>query len=131
MSKLYHTFGAAGRLWPVLWNAPNTLLGLLASLGGQCFWDKTDGVLEVTGGWFIRLLARRGWAVAITLGDVVLSRDERIRDEWRAHERVHVCQGRRWGPLFLPAYVLESLYQWLRVRDAYRANRFEREAFGD
>lgn len=114
-----------------LWNAPNTLLGLLASLGGHGVWDARDGVLEVVGGWFIGLLDRRGWAVAITLGDVVLSRDERIRDEWRAHERVHVRQGRRWGPLFLPAYVLESAYQRLRVGDAYRANRFEREAFDD
>ena len=38
---------------------------------------------------------------------------------------VHVRQGRAWGPLFLPAYVLESAYQWLRTGRGYWDNRFE------
>ena len=40
-------------------------------------------------------------------------------------------QWERWGPLFLPAYFALGLWAWLRGRDAYRANRFEREAWGD
>jgi hypothetical protein len=47
----------------------------------------------------------------------------------RAHERVHVRQYERWGPLFLPSYLFLSLYMYLRGCDPYRDNPFEREAF--
>ena len=67
----------------------------------------------------------------MTLGDVVLYQTDGLRGQWREHELVHVRQGRRWGPFFLPAYLLESLWQWLHRRDPYYANRFEREAYGN
>ena len=86
-------------------------------------------MLEVSGGWLIALLARLGWASAITFGDVVLYEDSRLVPILHAHERVHVRQYRRWGPLFLPAYGLESVYQWLRTGDGYRRNRFEVAAY--
>ena len=66
----------------------------------------------------------------MTLGHVVLGRSLGALDDTRAHERVHVRQCERWGPLFLPAYGLASLAAALRGRNAYLDNRFEREAYG-
>ena len=40
-------------------------------------------------------------------------------------------QYERWGPFFLPAYLLSSLVALLLGRDPYLDNRFEREAFRD
>lgn len=62
---------------------------------------------------------------AITLGHVVIARCEEDHDRCRAHERVHVAQYERWGPLFLVAYPAESFYQLLRGRRPYLDNRFE------
>ena len=59
---------------------------------------------------------------------LLLAVDAREMHRWRAHERVHVAQYERWGPLFLPAYFASSLWQWLRGRRAYWDNRFEVEA---
>lgn len=86
-------------------------------------------MLEVAGGWLIGLLSRAGWASAITLGEVVLYADQALIPILHDHEMVHVKQGRLWGPFFLPAYVLESAYQWLRTGDGYRRNRFEVAAY--
>ena len=47
------------------------------------------------------------------------------------HEMVHVRQYERWGPAFGPAYLLCSFWLWLRRKDAYRDNPFERQAFRD
>lgn len=112
-----------------LWNGPNSLLGLLGGMGGCFGWHREEGVWEVAGGWLIGGLGRFGWADAITLGDVVLYADARLIPLLHAHEMVHVRQGRRWGPLFLPLYVLESLFQWLRTGHGYHDNRFEIAAY--
>lgn len=112
-----------------LWNSPNSVWGCLGGLGGKPTWRPEERICEVTGGWLTALLKRRHWADAITLGDVVLYADERLAPLLRAHEMVHVHQYRAWGPLFLPAYGLESLWQWLRTGDGYRNNRFERAAY--
>lgn len=114
---------------PRLWNAGNSLLGLACAAGGRGHWRAREGVLEVAGGWLIALLHRRGWAQAITLGDVVLYADARLVPLIHDHEMVHVRQGRLWGPFFLPAYVLESAWQYLRTRDGYHNNRFEVAAY--
>ena len=60
---------------------------------------------------------------------VVLGRDETLLDLTREHERVHVRQCERWGPLFLPAYLLASVLVFLRGGRAYLDNPFEREAY--
>jgi hypothetical protein len=65
----------------------------------------------------------------MTLGHVVLGLNQKALADTRAHERVHVRQCERWGPLFLPAYGLASAVAWARGQDAYRENRFEREAY--
>ena len=116
-------------LLPRLWNAGNSLIGLACALGGRGVWQGEEKVLEVAGGWLITLLHRRGWAQAITLGDVVLYADASLIPLIHAHEMVHVRQGRLWGPFFLPAYILESGWQYLRTRDGYHHNRFEVAAY--
>jgi hypothetical protein len=41
----------------------------------------------------------------------------------------HVRQYERWGPLFVPAYLLCSAFIHCRGGDGYRDNPFEREAY--
>jgi hypothetical protein len=65
----------------------------------------------------------------MTLGHVILGRDTAALAATREHERVHVRQYERWGPLFIPAYLGCSLYLWLRRRDPYYDNPFEVEAY--
>ena len=101
----------------------------LASGGRASF---VAGVLEAHGG-VIAILLRyvvplRGGASAMTLGHVVVGRDRDCLQRTRAHERIHVRQCERWGPLFVQAYVLASLCAALQGRHYYRGNRFEREA---
>jgi hypothetical protein len=91
-----------------------------------------DGVIEAHGGLLSFVLRRvvplRGGASAMTLGHVVLGRDAGCLERTRAHERAHVRQFERWGPLFLPAYVAASLAALVGRRHYYRDNRFERQA---
>jgi hypothetical protein len=117
------------------WVFPNTLLGLVLTVpallsGGRA--AIVDGVVEVHGGaatFLLRhLVLLRGGASAMTVGHVVLGRDAGSLDETRAHERVHVGQYERWGPLFLPAYLLGSVLAIARKRHYYRDNPFELDA---
>lgn len=115
----------------VLWASPNSLIGLLLAglfllAGAQ--WRRVDGVLEVA--LKHRAAARPcvGWRLpftAITFGHVVLGVSARELDHLRAHEHTHVRQYERWGPLFLPAYLLAGAWQWTCGRRAYRDNPFE------
>ena len=117
-----------------LWASPTTLLGLALALAalrrGRVL--VVDGVLEVSGPlvrWGLtHLVPLRGGASAITLGHVVLGRDGRALDETRAHERVHVRQYERWGPLFVPLYLAASAWAVMRGGHFYFDNVFEREA---
>ncbi len=120
-----------------VWTFPTTLVGLLMvpptllTRGGV---QLVDGVLEVYGGaaaWALRhlTLMKRG-ASAMALGHVVLGVDQEFLDLSRRHERIHVRQAERWGPLFIPAYLLASLWALVRGGSAYRDNAFEREAYG-
>ena len=114
-------------LW--LWASPNTLIGLvfgllLLPLGAR--FRRVDGVLEIAA---MRRLPRRRWPfAAITLGHVILGTHAQDLERLRAHELVHVRQCERWGLLFLPAYLLAGVWQWVRGRDAYWDNPFEMEA---
>lgn len=115
-----------------LWAAPTSLSGLLLLVctGARPTWR--DGVLEAHGRgiarWFDLVAPGRG-IIAMTLGHVVLARDQAALDETRAHERVHVAQCERWGPLFVPAYLCASVFVRLRGGDAYFDNVFEQEAW--
>jgi hypothetical protein len=123
------------RVLVYLWALPTTLVGLLLAgvvlaTGGRAAW--VAGVLEARGGWIRRALRRFPFARgggAVTLGHVVLGTSRSALAATRSHERVHVAQCERWGPLFLPAYVALSLWALARGAHGYRDNRFEREAF--
>ena len=65
----------------------------------------------------------------MTVGHVVLGQTDAALDLSRTHETVHVRQYERWGPLFLPAYALASVYAWAKGRNPYRDNIFEVEAY--
>jgi hypothetical protein len=117
------------------WASPWSLLGLclgLLSLCGGGGWQRVGRVLEFHGGWLAWLLARApiaGGASAMTLGHVVIARTWADLEGTRSHEAVHVAQYERWGPLFGPAYFGCSVWLWLRGRDPYYENPFEREAY--
>ena len=93
---------------------------------------KIRGVIEAEGPLLAWALTRctlldQG-ASAITFGHVVLAVNAAALEATRAHERVHVRQYERWGPLFIPLYLAEALWATARGRHAYFDNRFEREA---
>lgn len=71
-----------------------------------------------------RALARLPYA-AITFGHVVIAQSEECQSLLRTHERVHVAQYEKWGPLFFIAYPMESVLQRLRGKHPYLDNRFE------
>jgi hypothetical protein len=118
------------------WTLPTTLLGLwllpVALVTGGSY-QVVDGVLEIYGGAVAWLLRRatllEGGASAMTLGHVVLARDDTLAALTRDHERVHVAQAERWGPLFIPAYLLGSVLALVRGKRPYLDNPFEREAY--
>jgi len=117
----------------IIWASPGSLLGLLAAaltlMGGGSI-ACVDHTLECHGGFARWCLERRPFrARAMTLGHVILGRDPAALDATREHERVHVRQYERWGPLFIPAYLACSLYLWLRRRQPYWDNPFEVEAY--
>jgi hypothetical protein len=125
MSKL------AVRLLRYGWALPATLVGATTALVAWALGARVsllDGLVEVVGGRLGRALARRSRFVAITLGHVVLACDRRSLERCRAHERVHVRQYERFGAAFFVLYAGSSAWQWLRGRDAYLDNAFEREA---
>jgi hypothetical protein len=96
--------------------------------GGRA--QKQGRAIEFYGGaaeWLLETLL--GGPAAMTLGHVVLGLNPASLDFARDHEAVQIRQYERWGPFFGPAYLLCSLVLWLRGRDAYRDNPFEREAF--
>lgn len=124
-----------GHLLRYAWPLPVTLFGLLVALlarasGGA--WRRTDGVLEVAGGWPAWLLRCgfpfSGAVAAITLGHVVVGVSAAALAATRAHERAHVRQFERWGLLMVGLYPLAGVWAWLRGGHPYRDNWFEREA---
>ena len=119
----------------ILWASPWTLFGLLVGglglLGGGRI-QRTGRVVEFFGGgaaFFLRTFPLVSGASAVTFGHTVLARDRSALEATREHELVHVRQYERWGPVFVPAYLLCWLVLWLRGRDPYRDNPFEREAY--
>jgi hypothetical protein len=111
------------------WAFPLTALGLLVALltlgtGGEV--QRCEGTLEVHGGFARRFLRLRLFrAQAMTLGHVILGVAPWALNLCREHERAHVRQCEQWGPLFLPAYALASLWAWARGGHYYRDNWFE------
>ena len=106
----------------LLWAAPCSAVGLLfaaisLSLGGKGVWRH--GALEVT---YRRNQASWGKLAHalpfrdIVFGHVILAVTEEELFRIGPHERVHVEQYERWGPLFFLAYPLSSLWEILHGR---------------
>ena len=113
-----------------LWAAPATVIGLGFGVVGMLSGGKAEvvtGVLEFHGGLVKRWLKLCG-ASAMTLGHVVLGRNRDDLHWTREHERVHVRQYERWGPLFLPLYFGWAGYLYLIGKDYYLDIPFEVEA---
>lgn len=124
--------------WPlkvlaIAWASPYTAVGSLVGLVGLCSGGKVRfraGAIEFHGGGVDYLLRKvTGFASAMTWGHVILGRSDTLLDLCADHERVHVRQYERWGPLFGPAYLLASAWMWMRGKRAYYDNPFEREAY--
>jgi hypothetical protein len=101
-----------------LWASPGTILGLLfipLAIISSGKIRTVLGVIEIHGGLVSSFLRRgvfvSGGAAAMTLGHVVLGQDDWCLDYSRAHERVHVAQYERWGPLMIPLYLLSIFGQ--------------------
>ena len=116
-----------------LWAAPATAIGLLLAVAA--LWRGrvrvVDAIVEVHGpllGWGLTHLTPLDGIAAITFGHVVLGRDAESLAWTRPHERVHVRPYERWGPFFLPAYVVAGLWAAARGGHAYFDNPFERDA---
>lgn len=121
-----------------LWASPATLLGMLIIpivLLQRGKITLVDGVIEIHGGLATHLLNKGFYithsAAAITLGHVVWGCDQQDLDRSRTHERIHIRQYERWGPVFIPAYLLSSLIAWYRGKNPYYDNIFEVEAYAD
>ena len=123
------------RLIGYAWASPNTVIGIV--LGGIVTLcgaraRVVDGVIEFSGGrlgsFFASPLVGCPFR-AVTLGHVILGTDHATLDCARSHEQVHVRQYERWGPLFLPAYALSSLWQLACGRRIARDNGIERQAY--
>jgi hypothetical protein len=118
-----------------IWASPNSIIGLLfwpsVFFNGGGF-QVVDGVLELHGSlisWVLRhCVLLPGGAWAMTFGHVVLGRDEEALSGTRVHERVHVRQYERWGPVFIPAYLAAAMWGLVRGTGAYHGNYFERQA---
>ena len=105
----------------LLWAAPWSLLGIVLAP----FFDsrrRREGALLCEGA---RWPGKLGWRYrAITLGHVILCID-RADEALLQHELAHVRQYERWGPLFVPIYLLAGAWASLRGRRAYTDNHFE------
>ena len=114
-----------------VWASPTTLVGVTAGFLTLCSGGRVQlrrGALEFHGGfseWFLR---RCAGAAAMTLGHVIIGRDPFCLDSCRDHEQAHVRQAERWGPGFIPAYLLASGWAWARGQHYYLDNWFERDA---
>jgi len=117
----------------VLWASPWTFVGLALGLVGVLTGGgarRGPGIVEFHGGAVRWLLLRMpAEPFAMTLGHTVLGLTEASLDIAQPHELVHVRQYERWGPLFIPAYLGCWFVLWLKGKDGYRDNPFEREAY--
>src|SRR6478752_742001 len=108
---------AAARFFRYAWAAPDTVLGFVFGFVGWLFGASArfnNGTVQFCGG---RLFGRAGLLpsrysfCAITFGHVILAENQATLAAVRLHEEVHVRQYERWGPFFVPAYLLSSLVQ--------------------
>jgi hypothetical protein len=133
--QFYELLRQSGRIAAIVWASPYSLLGIFIGLVGMLSGGQArlrDGALEFFGGgvaWFVRHLPPGECTAGFTLGHVILGQTAAGLEQVGLHERVHVRQFERWGPLMGPAYLLASAWLWTVGRDAYRENPFEIQAY--
>jgi hypothetical protein len=118
----------------LLWALPCSAVGLLLAaiplgLGGSAKWWA--GALEVTyrpGQANCGSLARRLPFRAIVFGHVIIAVTRQELVVLGPHERIHVEQYERWGPIFFLAYPAASVWQLFKGRSPYWHNYFEVQA---
>lgn len=123
------------RILYYIWTFPNSMIGLCVGVlglvsGGKC--QQSGGCLEFYGGfvtWLLKRINKNG-VLAMTLGHTIMGQNAGALHIVRDHEHVHVRQYERWGPLFIPAYLICSAILWFQKKDCYRDNPFEVEAYG-
>lgn len=106
---------------------PYTLLGIgLARLAGARM-RTVSGITLAYGGRLPRWLALHplGTMDAVTLGNVVLARNDTVLRSTLSHELAHVRQFHAWGVLFPLAYSAASVWSFLRGSGLYWGNAFE------
>ncbi len=119
----------------VLWAGPYSLLGLGIGGMGLLFGGRgryRAGALEFYAGGtakFVQRLPPGPTTAGFTLGHVILGQTGEGLERVGLHERVHVRQFERWGPLMGPAYLGASAWLWWLGRDPYLDNPFEVEAY--
>ena len=120
------------KLIKILWALPLTLFGVVPALAiwlARGHVHCVEGALEIHGPLGDWILRRPGIDfVAVTIGHIIIGRDETCCARARIHEHTHVRQGERWGLLFPFVYCGAGLYQMLRGKHFYWDNPFEREA---
>lgn len=117
----------------ILWTIPNTLLGCVLGGIGLLMGGKVqckEGAIEFYGGlvqWMLSLIPGR--IHAMTLGHSIIGLSARSLEVARKHEHVHIRQYEWFGPLFIPCYLLASLFVMFQGKRAYRDNPFEVQAY--
>lgn len=125
----------------IIWSSPYTILSYvlfsilkLTRQVEKTYWTKyLIATVDLRNeGWFCRILfSNRGWA-GWTLGGMNFVVDTNNTRWWRtvAHECRHSLQYYWWGILFLPAYILASIFIFLFIpsKHSYYDNPFERDA---
>lgn len=116
-----------------VWAFPWTVIGLTIGLIGIATGGKAKRhglVMEFHSGGVRWLLERfPNNVMAMTIGFTVIGLTAAALEVSREHERVHVAQYGRWGPFFVPAYLIASLVAWSQGKTAYMDNAFEIEAY--
>jgi hypothetical protein len=105
-----------------VWTLPNTVLGLvLGALTFQVPRIHAGAIVFDRGPRGVTALLRAIHRSAMTVGFVILS-SVPVQGRLELHERHHVRQYTRWGPLFIPVYFA------IGVRTGYRRHPWERAA---
>jgi hypothetical protein len=131
------------RIWPppgrlrqaaFIWSLPLGALGVLGALLFRLLgWGQlrlSDGALEIIArGPLARWMANNHWA-AFTLGWTIIYWQEEFANHpsIRRHEREHIRQFLRFGPLMAVLYPLAGLLAAVGGGHFYRDNPFEKAA---
>jgi hypothetical protein len=123
-----------GQFVRYLWPLPFSLLAALALIlvvPLSVSFARRDGALQAYGpgaALLLRIVVPWMAASGLTIGHVLIYRNQADARTLHAHEIVHVRQWERWGLLFPLAYGVASVRAAMAGGHYYRDNVFEVEA---